>query len=327
MHGSGETALEHYRPGKELSETRSETSHRRATCLARTALSRSRNTLLAHAHWRPSYPGVGSWLAQRQVRDHDQRQRHDDGSGRNLTPLTAVGGQDARHAASADRQSFVPSPAGDIDHLALDQDGILGRAIPSNPDLPIRQDADAVWGRAPALNQMQNPIRRRRSSRRPASTSLRSPGPRSFRTRDAAAARALFGDWITDDPDVPDADGPRQPIDPPAGTADDVKCFAPPVVNGKPRPGAAAFCYVKFEPLRRPGSGTERAGGAPARAAQYALLGQHGQGANRRTRRNRCPTSRNSTPVRTRRNRPTSSATPRTTSSTMRSSPSKHSGY
>jgi len=87
---------------------------------------------------------------------------------------------------------FVPSPAGDIDHLALDQDGILGRAIPSNPDLPIRQDADAVWGPRAALNQMQNPIRRRRSSRRPASTSLRSPDrglPHQRRSGGACAVR------------------------------------------------------------------------------------------------------------------------------------------
>jgi hypothetical protein len=104
------------------------------------------------AHWRPDISSIGSWTV------HDRYvifiKVVDDTSAPDLPALTN------QVERMLDVQlplidKFQPTPAGDLQRVALDPQGQLGRTLPSSPELPLRPDPDGLYTGRGALSLLQ----------------------------------------------------------------------------------------------------------------------------------------------------------------------------
>lgn len=94
------------------------------------------------AHWRPTISSIGSWTV------HDRyvifMKVVDDTSAPDLPALTAqVEKMLGVQLPLLDK--FQPTPAAELQRIALDPQGILGRTLPSNPEKPIRAEPDGFY--------------------------------------------------------------------------------------------------------------------------------------------------------------------------------------
>ncbi|MQY25057.1 DUF7373 family lipoprotein [Nocardia aurantia] len=105
------------------------------------------------AHWRPAISSIGSWTV------HDRYvvfiKVVDDTAAPDLPALVSF------TDTMLDTQlplldTFVPTPADQIMNIDMDPDGLLGRTLPSNPEIPLRADVDGIYTGRGAASGMQS---------------------------------------------------------------------------------------------------------------------------------------------------------------------------
>nr|WP_246598004.1 hypothetical protein [Nocardia tengchongensis] len=176
------------------------------------------------AHWRPTVASIGSWTVHDRyvvyIKIVDELAAAPD-----LADLT---GRTERmlDVALPLLDKFQPTPADKFEHIPLDPDGILGRTLPTNPELPLRPDPDGVYTGRGALQSLDS-----------ADLDFLTIGDVDligygdalvFHSRTGRAARALWDKWnpAQNSPDK------NRSIDPPPGFPGDVGCFAD-LANGQ----------------------------------------------------------------------------------------------
>ncbi|WP_245568723.1 DUF7373 family lipoprotein [Nocardia concava] len=170
------------------------------------------------AHWRPNVASLGSWTVHDRyvvfIKIVDELAAAPD--------LPDMTGRTERmlDVALPLLEKFTPTPADKFEHMPLDPDGILGRTLPSNPQLPMRPDPDGAYTGRGAIQSLDG-----------TDLDFLTIGDIDqvgygdalvFHSRTGKAAAALWDKW---DPVRNPEDG-HQAIAPPPGFPGDVGCFA-----------------------------------------------------------------------------------------------------
>ncbi|WP_433195436.1 DUF7373 family lipoprotein [Nocardia sp. CA-107356] len=214
-----------------------------------------------YAHWRPDISSIGSWTV------HDRYIVYikvvDDTSAPNLPALTS------QVEKMLDVQlplldKFQPTPAGELSHIPLDPQGLLGRTIPSNPERPIRAEPDGIFsGRGTASLMNAGPETLPELDEH--GVDLVSFGDAVvFRTKSLKEAEGLWTKWQPLKSD-------QKLVDAPAGLGDHVECFADGVTEKNPT-GSMNLCMFQVDRYVVQSFGKQLQDLHQKVSAQYALL-------------------------------------------------------
>ncbi|MGW4534356.1 DUF7373 family lipoprotein [Nocardia sp. NPDC004340] len=170
------------------------------------------------AHWRPNVASLGSWTVRDRYVVYIK-----------LVDELAAAPDLADLSARTERMldvalplldKFQPTPADQFEHIPLDPDGILGRTLPTNPELPLRPDPDGVYTGRGSLQSLDGTDLEFLTI---GDVDLVGYGDALvFHSRTGAAARALWDKW---NPANEPSDKHRA-IDPPPRFPGDIGCFA-----------------------------------------------------------------------------------------------------
>lgn len=170
------------------------------------------------AHWRPNVASLGSWTVRDRYVVYIK-----------LVDELAAAPDLADLSARTERMldvalplldKFQPTPADQFEHIPLDPDGILGRTLPTNPELPLRPDPDGVYTGRGSLQSLDGTDLEFLTI---GDVDLVGYGDALvFHSRTGAAARALWDKW---NPAKESSDKHRA-VDPPPRFPGDVGCFA-----------------------------------------------------------------------------------------------------
>jgi len=192
------------------------------------------------AHWRPDISSVGSWTV------HDQYvifiKVVDDTSAPDLPALTA------QVERMLDVQipmldKFQPTPADELEHIALDPQGLLGRTLASIPEAPIRAEPDGVYTGRGALTLLEpgpTPL----ATLEKGEVDLVAFGDTVvFQSRTAKGADALWQQWQPSKHLEPN----EKMVDSPAGLSQQVECYADMIQSGDTQEVSMNICVFRID--------------------------------------------------------------------------------
>lgn len=214
-----------------------------------------------YAHWRPDISSVGAWTV------HDRYVVYikvvDDTSTPNLPALTS------QVEKMLDVQlplldKFQPTPAGELSHIPLDPQGLLGRTIPSNPEKPIRAEPDGFFsGRGTVSLMNASPETLPELDKR--GVDLVAFGDAVvFRTKTLQDAVGLWTKWQPLKSD-------QKLLAAPAGLGDHIQCFADGITDKNPT-GSMNLCMFQVDRYVVQAFGKQLQDLHQKVSAQYALL-------------------------------------------------------
>ncbi|WP_406236436.1 hypothetical protein [Nocardia sp. NBC_01009] len=217
------------------------------------------------AHWRPDVSSIGSWTV------HDRYvifiKVVDDTSAPDLPALTN------QVERMLDVQlplidKFQPTPAGELQHIALDPSGLLGHTLPSNPEAPLRPEPDGLYTGRGALSLLQAaPTSLTRLA--DGEVDLVSFGDAVvFRSRSDKGARALWKQWQPSTTLEPN----QKMIEAPPGLEQQIECYADLVGSGDKQVVGMNICSFQVDRYTVQAASKQLQDLHQKISAQYALI-------------------------------------------------------
>lgn len=217
------------------------------------------------AHWRPDISSIGSWTV------HDRYvvfiKVEDDISAPDLPALTKQVEQ-ALDVQIPLLDKFHPTPAAELQRIPLDPPGLLGRTIPSNPEVPLRGEPDGLYEGRGMLSLLDSDPTTMGTLEKGEVDLVAFGDAAVFRSKTAKGAETLWQQWQPSKNPEPN----RKMVGVPSGLGEHVECYADMTGSGDKQTVSMNICVLQVDRYTVQAFGKQLQDLHQKVSAQYALL-------------------------------------------------------